>query len=87
MLNRIDGVTATVNYATEKARVDLPDGFDPATLIAQVEDIGYSAVLPAPPVAEPPAGDAPTADDPELRSSAPVSSSARCWPCPSSRWR
>nr|MBS1900344.1 copper-translocating P-type ATPase [Actinomycetota bacterium] len=67
-LNRIDGVTATVNYATEKARVDLPDGFDPATLIAQVEDIGYSAVLPAPPVAEPPAGDAPTADDPELRS-------------------
>ncbi|MFB7843971.1 heavy metal translocating P-type ATPase [Microbacterium sp. NPDC056052] len=51
-LNRIDGVTATVNYATEKAKVDLPDGFDPATLIAQVEDIGYSAVLPAPPVAE-----------------------------------
>ncbi len=51
-LNTLDGVTATVNYATEKAKVELPDGFDPATLIAQVEDIGYSAVLPAPPVAE-----------------------------------
>ncbi|MDR2321445.1 MAG: heavy metal translocating P-type ATPase [Microbacterium sp.] len=71
-LNRIDGVTATVNYATEKAKVDLPDGFDPAMLIAQVEDIGYSAVLPAPPAAEAPSdgSGAPAAesDDPELRS-------------------
>ena len=48
-LNRIDGVTATVNYATEKAKVSLPEGVDPSILIAQVEDIGYSAVLPAPP--------------------------------------
>jgi P-type Cu+ transporter len=71
-LNRIDGVTATVNYATEKAKVDLPDGFDPAKLIAQVEDIGYSAVLPAPPATEAPSdgSGAPAAesDDPELRS-------------------
>ena len=71
-LNRIDGVTATVNYATEKAKVDLPDGFDPATLIAQVEDIGYSAVLPAPPVAEAPSDGQgePTTEpaDPELSS-------------------
>ena len=71
-LNRIDGVTATVNYATEKAKVDLPDGFDPATLIAQVEDIGYSAVLPAPPVAEAPSDGPgePTTEpaDPELSS-------------------
>jgi len=72
-LNKLDGVTATVNYATEKAKVSLPDGFDPSTLIAQVEDIGYSAVLPAPPVAvaadgpEPGASEA-SADDPELRS-------------------
>jgi Cu+-exporting ATPase len=65
-LNRIDGVTATVNYATEKARVDLPDGLDPAVLIAQVEDIGYTAALPAP--AEPAAADAAEeGDDPELR--------------------
>ena len=71
-LNRLDGVTATVNYATEKAKVELPDGFDPATLIAQVEDIGYSAVLPAPPVAEAPsegAGASTTEPaDPELNS-------------------
>ncbi|PRB06371.1 cation-translocating P-type ATPase [Microbacterium sp. MYb64] len=71
-LNKLDGVTATVNYATEKARVELPDGFDPATLIAQVEDIGYSAVLPAPPVAEAPSegAGAPTTEpaDPELSS-------------------
>ncbi|GAB6859671.1 heavy metal translocating P-type ATPase [Microbacterium xylanilyticum] len=65
-LNRIDGVTATVNYATEKARIDLPDGLDPAVLIAQVEDIGYTAALPAP--AEPAAADAAEeGDDPELR--------------------
>ncbi|MCE4026079.1 heavy metal translocating P-type ATPase [Microbacterium sp. Au-Mic1] len=72
-LNKIDGVTATVNYATEKARVSLPDGFDPSALIAQVEDIGYSAVLPAPPVVAAPDGPGPdaseaTPDDPELRS-------------------
>ncbi|KJL33875.1 heavy metal translocating P-type ATPase [Microbacterium azadirachtae] len=70
-LNKLDGVTATVNYATEKAKVELPDGFDPATLIAQVEDIGYSAVLPAPPVAEAPSegAGAPTEPaDPELSS-------------------
>ena len=48
-LNQLDGVTATVNYATEKARVDYPDGVDPADLIAQVEKAGYTATLPTPP--------------------------------------
>ncbi|MGI9062801.1 MAG: cation transporter, partial [Pseudonocardiaceae bacterium] len=48
-LNKLDGVTATVNYATEKAGVDYPDGVDPADLIAQVEKAGYTATLPAPP--------------------------------------
>ena len=47
-LNRIDGVTATVNYATEKARVNAPAGIDPQTLIAEVEKTGYTAALPAP---------------------------------------
>lgn len=47
-LNRIDGVTATVNYATEKAKVMAPAGFDPALLIAEVEKTGYTAALPAP---------------------------------------
>ncbi len=69
-LNRIDGVTATVNYATEKAKVSLPEGLDPSVLIAQVEDIGYSAMLPAPPAVPGAAdggGSAADADDPELR--------------------
>lgn len=37
-LNKLDGVAATVNYATEKATVTVPDGYDPALLIAEVED-------------------------------------------------
>ncbi|TQM09856.1 heavy metal translocating P-type ATPase [Pseudonocardia kunmingensis] len=48
-LNKLDGVTATVNYATEKARVSAPEGVDPATLVAQVEAAGYTATLPRPP--------------------------------------
>ena len=36
-LNKLDGVSATVNYATEKAKVTVPDGYDPALLIAEVE--------------------------------------------------
>ena len=47
-LNKIDGVAATVNYATEKATVTVPDGYDPALLIAEVESAGYRAVLPTP---------------------------------------
>jgi len=47
-LNKLDGVAATVNYATEKAKVTVPAGYDPALLIAEVEKTGYSAALPAP---------------------------------------
>src|SRR4051794_35889701 len=47
-LNKLDGVTATVNYATEKARVDYPPDVDPAALIAAVEAAGYAAALPRP---------------------------------------
>ncbi|WP_433465632.1 heavy metal translocating P-type ATPase [Spirillospora sp. CA-128828] len=50
-LNKMDGVTATVNYATEKARVEFPQGVSPGELIATVEKAGYSAELPAPPKA------------------------------------
>ncbi|MFJ6427488.1 heavy metal translocating P-type ATPase [Microbacterium maritypicum] len=63
-LNRIDGVTATVNYATEKAKVIAPAGFDPALLIAEVEKTGYTAALPAPEAEtrQDDAGDAPDAE-------------------------
>ena len=46
-LNKLDGVTATVNYATETARVTAATDLDPAMLIAEVEKTGYTAVVPA----------------------------------------
>ena len=46
-LNRLDGVTATVNYATEKAHIR-SDGVDAQALIAAVEAAGYTAALPIP---------------------------------------
>ncbi len=48
-LNRLDGVTATVNYATEQAKVIFPAELEPAELIAAVEAAGYRAALPAEP--------------------------------------
>ena len=51
-LNKLDGVTASVNYATEKARVDATGPIDPELLIAEVEKAGYTAQLPRPPKAE-----------------------------------
>src|SRR5687767_7897517 len=45
-LNKMDGVTATVNYATEKARVTFPEDVDPQSLVEQVEAAGYQAALP-----------------------------------------
>jgi P-type Cu+ transporter len=60
-LNKLDGVAAAVNYATEKAAVAVPSGYDPQALIAEVENAGYTAaVLPRLPQ--------PTTDDPELTS-------------------
>jgi Cu+-exporting ATPase len=47
-LNRLDGVTATVNYATEKATVHVGDGVTTEDLIATVEKTGYTAALPRP---------------------------------------
>jgi Cu+-exporting ATPase len=55
-LNRIDGVTATVNLATEKARVTYPRGVSVADLITTVEKLGYTAEEPPPPQPEPAAG-------------------------------
>jgi len=56
-LNRLDGVTATVNFATEQATVSFdPGAVTPDQLVAQVEAAGYTAALPQPPAA-PSAGD------------------------------
>ncbi|MFI6458363.1 heavy metal translocating P-type ATPase [Streptosporangium amethystogenes] len=48
-LNKLDGVSATVNYATEKAKVTFGEGIDPQELIAEVEKSGYTAALPVKP--------------------------------------
>ena len=45
-LNKLEGVEASVNYATEQATVTVPDGITTDELIAQVEAIGYTASLP-----------------------------------------
>ena len=49
-LNKLDGVTATVNFATEKASVDFDASeVSPPDLVAAVESIGYGAsVAPEP---------------------------------------
>ncbi|MFD5270312.1 heavy metal translocating P-type ATPase [Streptomyces sp. NPDC058335] len=63
-LNRIDGVTATVNYATEKAKISYPDGIGVADLITTVEKTGYTAAEPPPPT--------PPGDDGGVRSAPPA---------------
>jgi Cu+-exporting ATPase len=47
-LNKLDGVSATVNYATEKAAVRFdPEVASPQDLVGAVEAAGYHASLPA----------------------------------------
>jgi Cu+-exporting ATPase len=53
-LNRMDGVSATVNYATEKAKVSYPHGLEIADLVATVVKTGYTAERPPPPTAPEP---------------------------------
>jgi len=63
-LNKLEGVTATVNYATEKARVSHAGGVAEQDLIAAVEKAGYTARIPEPPAAAdtaPPEGGPPGA--------------------------
>ena len=47
-LNKVEGVTATVNYATEKAKVSHTGAVTPEDLVAVVEATGYTAALPTP---------------------------------------
>src|SRR4026207_344531 len=47
-LNKLDGVVATVNYATEKAKVTFPSTLTQADLTPVVEATGYTAIPPAP---------------------------------------
>ena len=83
-LNKLDGVQATVNYATEKAAVDFdPARSRPSELVDAVEAAGYTATLPA----ERPTPRRTPSDDPtaplrrraDRRQRRPVAAGARCW--------
>jgi len=67
-LNRMDGVSATVNFATEKAKVSYAGSIQVADLIATVVKTGYTAGEPPPPEPEPQAAGTPESagQDPEL---------------------
>ena len=89
-LNKREGVSATVNFATEKAAVEVSGDVDPEELVTIVEQAGYGARLPAP---EPDPTDARRtrgrSTSPTRR---PATCATGCWSrppsaCPSSRWR
>ncbi|MBF6178396.1 heavy metal translocating P-type ATPase [Nocardia otitidiscaviarum] len=44
-LNKLEGVTASVNYATEKAKVSFPQSVTADDLIEQVTEAGYTAAV------------------------------------------
>ncbi|MFJ3880288.1 heavy metal translocating P-type ATPase [Streptomyces sp. NPDC090077] len=69
-LNRMDGVEATVNYATEKAKVTFDADISVADLIATVEATGYTAQEPRPPRTD--GGTGPEGDQPEHDELAPL---------------
>ncbi|SPF05569.1 heavy metal translocating P-type ATPase [Streptomyces sp. MA5143a] len=62
-LNRMDGVTATVNYATERAKVSHSVDVSVGDLIATVEATGYTAREPEPPQPEGDGGREPVDDE------------------------
>ncbi|MEV0552082.1 heavy metal translocating P-type ATPase [Streptomyces sp. NPDC050597] len=66
-LNRMDGVTATVNYATEKAKVAYDGDVSVQDLIATVEKTGYTAHEPAPVRTRPESDEESAGTDDELR--------------------
>jgi Cu+-exporting ATPase len=62
-LNKLDGVEATVNFATERASVQFdPARVEPEQLLGAVADVGYTASLPGTEGADEAAEADPTAD-------------------------
>jgi Cu+-exporting ATPase len=66
-LNKLDGVTAAVNFATETARVTFPVTVSPEDLISLVEQVGYTAALAGPRQDQPAAQDGTAAEAAALR--------------------
>ena len=80
-LNKLDGVTATVNYATEKAKVTFADGRRaPTTCSPRSSRPGYAATLPAAPPSRAPTAEAPSRPEPRRCASG-------CWSPPRSASR
>jgi Cu+-exporting ATPase len=63
-LNKLDGVTASVNYATETATVEYEPAVEVESLVATVESAGYGAALPTAADAGDPDAGAPAEHDP-----------------------
>jgi P-type Cu+ transporter len=58
-LNKLDGVQASVNYATEKAHVTYREPVTTDDLLATVKATGYAATVPPPPPTTTPSDDGP----------------------------
>ncbi|WP_406363547.1 heavy metal translocating P-type ATPase [Streptomyces sp. NBC_01579] len=71
-LNRMDGVTATVNYATEKARVEFGAGTRLDDVIATVEKTGYTAQPLQRPTPTPPTSPVSAVPPPATERTAPA---------------
>ncbi|WP_406321423.1 heavy metal translocating P-type ATPase [Streptomyces sp. NBC_01637] len=71
-LNRMDGVTATVNYATEKARVEFGAGTRLDDVIATVEKTGYTAQPLQRPTPTPPTSPVSAVPPPATERTAPT---------------
>lgn len=69
-LNKIDGVTATVNFATEKAQIQFAPSVSTADLIQVITDTGYTATAPTPAASQrsSPSVPAESDDDEQIRS-------------------
>lgn len=80
-LNRMDGVTATVNFATEKAKVSYPVGVQVADLVATVVKTGYTAEEPPPPRLETPERATDAMAPTRTPNSPPCANGSSCRPC------
>ena len=76
-LNKVNGVTASVNLSTERAHITVPVHLPASALVAVVEKAGYTAQLARPPAAETEPGadpDSAAAADPDPDSAAAADS-------------
>ena len=86
-LSKLDGVSATVNFATGTARVSFPAELPATDLVSVVEQAGYTAALPAPPQRSRPAPRQRRTAPPRLPRCGSGCWCHRRWPSRWWRWR